>query len=110
MVSYEQLGDLYDAEVIDQDGHKVGRLDQVYLDNGTGDPAWATVRTGWFGGRKVFCPVANATVEDGQVQVPYSATMLKDAPDIACDGHLNEEEEEELYAYYSVDEGPAPSA
>ncbi|MFK5584993.1 MULTISPECIES: PRC-barrel domain-containing protein [unclassified Serinicoccus] len=110
VVSYEQLGELYDAEVVDQDGHKVGRLDQVYLDNGTGEPAWITVRTGLLGGRKIFCPVANAVVEDRQVRVPYPVEMLKGAPEIACDGHLNEDEEEELYDYYAVEEGPAPSA
>lgn len=110
MVSYEQLGELYDAEVVDQDGHKVGRLGEVYLDNGTGDPAWVTVRTGWFGGRRVFCPVGNATVHHGQVQVPYPLAKLKVAPDIPCDGHLNEQEEEELYVYYSIEEGPGPSA
>ncbi|WP_022926201.1 PRC-barrel domain-containing protein [Serinicoccus marinus] len=109
MVTYEQLGEMYDAEVVDQDGHKVGGMCQVYLDNGTGSPAWVSVRTGWFGGRKVFCPVSNATIQRGRIQVPYPLAMIKDAPDIPCDGHLTEDEEEQLYDYYSVDEGPAPS-
>ena len=96
MVTYEQLGEMYDAEVVDQDGHKVGGMCQVYLDNGTGSPAWVSVRTGWFGGRKVFCPVSNATVQGGRIQVPYPLAMIKDAPDIPCDGHLTEDEEEQL--------------
>lgn len=110
MITYEKLGEMYDAEVVDQDGHKVGGLDQVYLDNSTGNPAWISVRTGWFGGRRIFCPVSNAVVDGGQIRVPYPGAMIKDAPEIPCDGHLSEDEEEQLYEYYAVDQGPAPSA
>lgn len=105
MVTYEELGELFDAEVVDQDGHKVGGLDQVYVDNATGRPAWVSVRTGWLGGRKVFCPVGGAVVENGQIRVPYPASMIKEAPDIPCDGHLTENEEEQLLDHYSLDEG-----
>lgn len=109
MITYETLGEMYDAEVVDQDGHKVGGLDQVYLDNSTGNPAWISVRTGWFGGRRIFCPVSNAVVDQGHIRLPYPVGMIKDAPEIPCDGHLTEDEEEQLYDYYAVDEGPAPS-
>lgn len=101
MIPYETLGEMYDAEVVDQDGHKVGGMDQVYLDNSTGNPAWISVRTGWFGGRRIFCPVSNATVQNGQIRVPYPLAMIKDAPEIPCDGHLTEDEEEQLYDFYA---------
>lgn len=110
MITYEKLGEMYDAEVVDEGGQKVGGLDQVYLDNSTGTPAWISVRTGWWGGRRIFCPVSNAVVDGGHIRVPYSVAMIKDAPEIPCDGHLTEDEEEQLYDYYSVDQGPAPSA
>lgn len=110
MISQEQLNALYDAEVLDQSGEKVGSMGQVYLDNKTGDPAWVTVRTGWFGGRRVFVPLSNAEIVDEQIRVPYSTAMIKSAPDIKCDGHLSEDDEQDLYEYYAVDEGPEPSA
>jgi len=109
-VTQEQLAEYFDAEVVDQDGHRVGALGQIYLDNRTGDPAWATVRTGLLGGRKVFVPLATAELRDGQVLVPYSTEMIKGAPDIAPDGHLSEDNEQDLYLYYRFDEGPGPSA
>jgi sporulation protein YlmC with PRC-barrel domain len=110
VISQEELNSLYDAEVLDQDGDKIGSLGEVYLDNRTGDPAWLTVRAGWFGGRKVFVPLAPAEVRDGQIQVPYTTAKIKAAPDIVCDGHLSESDEQDLYAYYRIEEGPAPSA
>lgn len=110
MISQEQLNALYDAEVVDQGGEKVGTMGQVYLDNKTGEPAWVTVRTGWFGGRRVFVPLSTAEIVDTQIRVPYSTAMIKGAPDIPCDGHLSEDDEQDLFEYYVVDDGPAPSA
>lgn len=110
MISNEELNTLYDAEILDQDGEKIGTLGEVYLDNRTGDPAWLTVRAGWFGARKVFVPMSTAEVRDGQIQVPYPAEKVKGAPDILPDGHLSEDDEQDLYIYYRMDDGPAPSA
>lgn len=110
MISQEQLNALYHAEVVDQDGEKVGAMGQVYLDNKTGEPAWVTVRTGRFSGRKVFVPLSSAEIVDDQIRVPYPTAMIKDAPDIPCDRHLSEDEEQDLFEYYAVDDGPAPSA
>lgn len=110
MISQEQLNALYTAEVVDRGGEKVGAMGRVYLDNRTGEPAWVTVRTGRLGGRKVFVPLSTAEIVGERIRVPYSTAMIKDAPDIACDRHLSEDEEADLMEYYSVDEGPAPSA
>ncbi len=33
-------------KVVDADGDKIGGIEDVYLDRHTGEPAWATVRTG----------------------------------------------------------------
>lgn len=109
MITQAQLNALYDAEVVDQAGEKVGSLDKVYLDNVTGDPAWVLVRAGRFVGRRVFCPLANAEVVGSQIRVPYPVEMVKDAPEIPAGEQLTEDEEEQLYDYYAVDEGPAPS-
>ncbi len=46
---------------------------------------------------------------DHRIQLPYPAAMIKDAPEIPVDRHLTEGEEEQLYDYYAVHDGPAPS-
>ncbi|MFX0539258.1 PRC-barrel domain-containing protein [Ornithinimicrobium sp. Y1847] len=109
MISQEQINQLYDAEVVDQDGERVGSMGEVYVDNRTGDPAWVTVRTGWFSA-KVFVPLSTAEILDGQIRVPYPTSRIKAAPSVESDGHLSENDEANLYRYYAVEEGPAPSA
>lgn len=110
VVTQEQLNEYYAAEVVDQDGGRVGSMGEIYLDNRTGDPAWLTVRTGFLGGRKVFVPLVTAEIRDGQIFVPYSSAKIKGAPDVPADPHLSDNEEQDLYQYYAVQEGPAPSA
>ncbi|MGM1028833.1 MAG: DUF2382 domain-containing protein [Actinomycetota bacterium] len=91
--------------VYDSTGEKVGRVSQVYLDDATGEPAFATVSTGWFGTRESFVPLQGATVEGGEIRVPYDKETIKGAPGLDADAHLSETEEDELYRYYGVGGG-----
>lgn len=101
-ITQEHVDSLYDAEVVDQHGDKIGGVGQVYLDDATGDPAWVTVRTGLLGTRESFVPLANADMENGRVQVPYEKDVVKDAPTLDVDQHLDEGQEEDLYRYYGL--------
>ena len=42
---------------VDSDGTKIGKIGQVYVDDQTGQPVWATVTTGMFGSRQSFAPL-----------------------------------------------------
>jgi len=101
-----QVTDAYEwrgREVIDNDGDKIGTLEEVYLDTDSGQPEWATVNTGLFGMKQTFVPVAEAEPARGKVAVPYSKDQVKDAPSIDPDGELSGEEESRLYAHYGID-------
>jgi sporulation protein YlmC with PRC-barrel domain len=89
--------------MIDRDGHRIGEITDVYLDNETGRPEWAVVRTGLFGLRSTFAPLAEATEVGDQVQVRHERTQVKDAPNIEPDGQLSAAEEAELYRHYGLD-------
>lgn len=108
MITQTLLNELYDAEVVDQAGERVGPLERIYLDNRTGNPAWISVRTRILGGRRIV-PLANAELVGSQVQVPYPLEMIRDAPQVPDGQHLQEGQERQLYDYYAVTEGPAPS-
>jgi uncharacterized protein (TIGR02271 family) len=93
---------------VDNDGDKLGKVGQVYLDDQTGRPEWATVSTGLFGTSETFVPLADATVSGGTLRVPYEKAKVKDAPRVDADqGHLSPAEEDELYRYYGVGTGTA---
>lgn len=111
MISIDQIDVILDnGSVEGVGGEKIGAAGQVYLDDRTGDPAWVTAKTGLFGNAETFIPLAEATLEGSVVRVPYSKDMIKDAPHIDNDQHISDEEQEELYRYYSVHTGSGHTA
>jgi uncharacterized protein (TIGR02271 family) len=93
------------ATMLDRDGDRIGTIDAIYVDDQTGEPEWALVNTGLFGTRSTFVPIAQATARGDQVQVPYEKQLVKDAPNMDPDGHLSEQEEQELWRHYGLDYG-----
>jgi len=80
---------------------KIGKIGQLYLDDTTGRPEWATVATGLFGRRESFVPLENAWQTEDGVFVPFSKDQIKGAPSVEPDhGHITPEEEQELDEYY----------
>ena len=104
MITTEQVSDIQGRNVVGTDGEKIGKIGQVYLDDETGNPEWVTVNTGMFGTNESFVPLREAELTSDSLQVPYSKDMVKDAPSVAADGHLEPHEEDDLYRYYSIDD------
>jgi uncharacterized protein (TIGR02271 family) len=88
--------------MIDRDGDKIGKIDDVYEDKQTGRPQWALVHTGLFGTKKTFVPLHDAQPTGENVRVPLEKGHVKDAPRIDADGELSESEERQLYTHYDV--------
>ena len=106
MISEQDITTIIGSNAVDNDGDKLGKVGQVYLDDQTGRPEWATVSTGLFGTSESFVPLAEATVSGGTLRVPYQKAKVKDAPRVDAEqGHLSPAEEEELYRYYGVGMG-----
>jgi uncharacterized protein (TIGR02271 family) len=93
------------ATMVDRDGDRIGSIDAIYVDDQTGEPEWALVNTGLFGTKSTFVPLAQANPSGDDVQVPYEKQLVKDAPRIDPDGHLSEQEEQELWRHYGLDYG-----
>lgn len=85
------------------DGHKIGKIEEVYLDRETGEPEWLAVKTGLFGSKHSFVPIEGASMRDDGVTVPYDKDTVKGAPNIDADGELSPEEESRLYEHYGRD-------
>ncbi|GAA2027749.1 DUF2382 domain-containing protein [Pseudokineococcus marinus] len=110
MVSDQQLQDLYAATVVSNDGDKIGRVEQVYLDDTSGEPEWVTVKTGLFGSAQSFVPLAAASLDGDRIRVPYLKDRVKDAPRVEQDSDLSPEQENELYRHYGLDGGAGGQA
>ena len=81
-------------------GDKIGAIDAIYYDDQTGRPEWMAIRTGFFGLNTSFAPIAGATARDGRLRLPYSKDQVKDAPNVAPNGHLSAGEERDLFEHY----------
>ncbi len=101
-------------KVFDRGGTKIGTVDEVYLDDATGEPLWAAVRTGFFR-RDAFIPLATSEIAGESLRTPYDRALIKEAPDFGVGRHLSPEQELQLYHHYRLDipgmgrePGPAP--
>jgi len=105
MITQDQVKGLTGATAFDRDGDKIGKIGAVYYDDRTDEPTWITVHTGMFGTNESFVPVQGADFSGDRVSVAFEKAKVKDAPNIAEDGHLAPEEEEKLYQYYGINYG-----
>ncbi|MEO3868019.1 PRC and DUF2382 domain-containing protein [Nonomuraea sp. B12E4] len=97
-----EIRNLLDCHMVGSDGEPIGKVGQVYLNDRTGEPEWVTVRTGFFGMKQTFVPLANARRSGEEIRVPFDREMIRGAPNIDVDGRLSLQEEADLYRYYGM--------
>ena len=106
MISQEQAGALMGATVRSIKGDKMGKITQIFLDDQSGQPEWATVNTGLFGTRESFLPLAQIQFDGTEARVPYDEETVNGAPKVDADGgRLSRQEEAELYRYFGLTVG-----
>ncbi|MFZ1997294.1 MAG: PRC and DUF2382 domain-containing protein [Solirubrobacteraceae bacterium] len=88
--------------MIDADGEKIGKINEIYDDPQTGKPEWATVSSGLFGTKSNFVPLAGASPDGEDVRAQVTKDQVKDAPGVEADGELSEQEERRLFEHYNV--------
>ena len=89
------------ATAEDNDGDKIGKIGQVYLDDETQEPTWVTLHTGLFGSKETFAPLYGSNWDGSTLHLAVSKELVKDAPNLDADGHLDDDENQRLYTYYS---------
>jgi uncharacterized protein (TIGR02271 family) len=88
--------------IVGRDGEKIGAVKEIYEDQHSGKPEWATVTSGLFGTKSHFVPLAGASPDGEDVRVPVTKEQVKDAPAVDPDGELSEREEQRLFDHYGV--------
>ncbi|GAA2639204.1 PRC-barrel domain-containing protein [Streptomyces axinellae] len=105
---------LIGRKAYDREGTKIGTVDEVYLDDSTGEPEWAAVRTGLFS-RDAFVPLEPSSLDEDGLRIPFERALIKGAPDFGVGRHLSPQQELQLYRHYGLDvpvggESAAPPA
>ncbi len=75
MITDQQISSVIGSTAVGPDG-KHGTVGEVFLDDETGRPEWATVRTGLFGTKEAFVPLADASVQGNELHVPYDKAKV----------------------------------
>ncbi|MEV8425748.1 PRC and DUF2382 domain-containing protein [Streptomyces niveus] len=99
---FHHVGELTGLTAYDAAGEKIGSVEQAYLDNETGRAEWVTVKTGMFGMKESFVPLSGATRDASGLQFPHAKELVKDAPRMDADEHLDVAQEQELYDHYGL--------
>jgi uncharacterized protein (TIGR02271 family) len=88
--------------VVDIDGDKIGTVDEIYVDDDSGAPEFALVKSGLFGVKRRFVPLQGASQDGDELRVAYSRDQFGDAPSLDPDAQLSEADEAELYRHYGL--------
>jgi uncharacterized protein (TIGR02271 family) len=91
----------YDA--VGPDANKLGTIEDIYLDQETGQPEWVALKTGMFGNKLSFAPLTQARQDGDTIVLPYEKDQIKNAPRVEADGALSHEEEAQLYRHYGLE-------
>lgn len=96
--------DYLDYEVIDVEGERLGPVTGLWLDNATGRPEFASVKTGWILGRHHVVPIREDAIDPSNrtLRVAYRRESIRDAPSFDSDHELSPEEEQRIYDHYGL--------
>ena len=102
MADYNRIEDLANATAVDANGEKVGDVQDVYVNDTTGQPDFVSVNHGLFGGGNSIVPLRGHTLRDGELHLAFPKDRIEDAPDLDENGHLTTEDQEAFYRHYGL--------
>ena len=93
--------------LVDRNGEKIGKLQDVYVDVETDQPQFATVKEGFIGRHLTFVPLGGLQVGPDSLQVPVAKEQVRSAPNIELHGdELSQADESTLYHHYELNYTP----
>jgi hypothetical protein len=76
VLNVEQIEEWLGQEVVDVEGERVGKLEEVYYSKGTDEAVMALVKSGIFGRHASLVPLAGASVGRDHLRLAYSAKQI----------------------------------
>ena len=98
--------DLLTATAYDKDGDKVGNVNEVFVDDASGQPTFVDVNHGLFGMGNSLVPLRGHTLDGDHLSLAFAKDRIKDAPNFDVDTPLTPEQQTEIYRHYGVSEAP----
>jgi hypothetical protein len=89
--------------IIDQDGDKIGKLHDVYVDVETDEPMFGTVKEGFVDRHLTFVPLVGVQVDPDGLRAAVRKAQVKSAPDLDLHGQeMSQADESALYHHFEM--------
>ena len=93
--------------LVDRNGEKIGKLQDVYVDVETDEPQFATVKEGFIGRHLTFVPLGGIQIGPDDLHVQVTKEQVRSAPEIAMHGEeLSQADESRLYHHFELNYTP----
>jgi sporulation protein YlmC with PRC-barrel domain len=93
--------------LVDRNGEKIGKLQDVYVDVETDEPQFGTVKEGFIGRHLTFVPLGGIKVGPDELQVMVTKEQVRSASDIEIHGdELSQADESTLYHHFELNYTP----
>lgn len=104
MIKQDDINSWVGHKVVDREGAKIGKLEDIYYDTKTDKPMFGTIKEGHLRGRHLtFVPLDGLTIGPDSLQLSISGDLVKDAPNIELEGdELSPADESKLYHHYGL--------
>jgi uncharacterized protein YrrD len=105
-IPIEDVKEWFGKDVIDTEGEKLGKLEDVLYDAEADAPAFAAVKSGTFSKHLTLVSLDGASAGQSHLRVPVDKQRFKKAPSFDPDAELSLEDEASAYGYYGLEYRP----
>jgi uncharacterized protein YrrD len=93
--------------LVDCDGERIGKLQDVYVDVETDEPQFGTVKEGFIDRHLTFVPLGGVQVGPDSLQVTVTKEQVRSAPDLQVHGEeMSAAQESTLYHHFEMNYHP----
>lgn len=96
------INDYKDKTLYDEQGEKIGKVEDVFIDEATGKPEWLLIDNGFLS-PQTLVPCSRVSRSEGGLVSPFGSDQVKSAPGIDKDADtITTGDERKLYDYYGI--------
>ena len=99
----KNIKDLFNATAYDKNGEKLGDVNEVFVDDQSGQPTFVEVNHGLFGMNSSLVPLRGHDFSGDDLKLGFSKDRIKDAPDFDSDKPLTPEAQSDIFNHYGLD-------
>ena len=99
----KNIKDLFNATAYDNNGEKLGDVNEVFVDDQSGQPTFVEVNHGLFGMNSSLVPLRGHDFSGDDLKLGFSKDRIKDAPEFDSDKPLTPEAQSDIFKHYGLE-------